>query len=77
MTGNYNWYFSVNREGRLLIQPYNIFSYTFAAMAFAELSIAAKNSDYAQIAKRLLTESLKSRTIQREYGIRHIRGQEI
>jgi N-acylglucosamine 2-epimerase len=50
--GNYNWYFSVNREGRPLVQPYTIFSYTFAAMAFAELSIAAKNSDYAQIAKK-------------------------
>ncbi|MFA6335913.1 MAG: AGE family epimerase/isomerase [Bacteroidales bacterium] len=50
--GNYNWYFSLTREGRPLIQPYNIFSYTFAAMAFAQLSIAANNEEYAQIAKK-------------------------
>lgn len=50
--GNYNWYFSLTREGIPLIQPYNIFSYTFAAMAFAELSIAANNEEYAIIARK-------------------------
>lgn len=49
--GDYNWYFSLNREGRPLVQPYNIFSYTFATMAFAQLSIATGSSEYAQIAK--------------------------
>lgn len=56
--GNYNWYFSVTREGNPLIQPYNIFSCTFAAMAFAQLSLATGNKDYADIAvktfKRIL-----------------------
>lgn len=33
--GNYNFYFSLNREGQPLIQPYNIFSNTFACMGFA------------------------------------------
>jgi transglutaminase-like putative cysteine protease len=30
--GNYNWYFAIDREGRPLVEPYNIFSYTFAVM---------------------------------------------
>ena len=32
-----NWYFSLTREGKPLIQPYNIFSDCFAAMGFSEL----------------------------------------
>ena len=39
--GDYNWYFALTREGQPLIDPYNIFSYTFAAMAFAQLHKAA------------------------------------
>jgi len=50
--GEYNWYFSLTREGKPLIQPYNIFSYTFAAMAFGQLSLATDNHEYADIAKR-------------------------
>ena len=50
--GSYNWYFSLTQEGKPLIEPYNIFSYTFAAMAFGQLSIATNNSDYADIAKK-------------------------
>ena len=40
--GDYNWYFSLTREGRPLVAPYNIFSYTFATMAFAQVAIGAK-----------------------------------
>lgn len=50
--GNYNWYFSLTREGKPLVEPYNIFSYTFATMAFGQLSIATGNKEYAEIAKR-------------------------
>lgn len=50
--GNYNWYFSLTQEGKPLIEPYNIFSYTFAAMAFGQLSLATSNSEYADIAKK-------------------------
>lgn len=50
--GNYNWYFSLTREGKPLIEPYNIFSYTFATMAFGQLSIATGNKEYADIAKK-------------------------
>ncbi len=50
--GNYNWYFSLNREGQPLVEPYNIFSYTFATMAFGQLSLATGNKEYADIAKK-------------------------
>lgn len=50
--GNYNWYFSLTREGLPLIEPYNIFSYTFATMAFGQLSKASGNSEYADISRK-------------------------
>lgn len=50
--GNLNWYFSLDREGNPLVEPYNIFSYTFAVIAFGQLSIATGNSEYAEIAKK-------------------------
>lgn len=49
--GHLNWYFSVTRDGRPLVEPYNIFSYTFASMAFGQLSLATGNEEYARIAK--------------------------
>jgi N-acylglucosamine 2-epimerase len=50
--GSFNWYFSLNREGKPLIEPYNIFSYTFATMAFGQLSKATGSQEYADIAKK-------------------------
>ncbi len=50
--GNLNWYFSLDREGNPLVEPYNIFSYTFAVIAFGQLSIATGNTEYAEIAKK-------------------------
>ena len=50
--GHYNWYFAVDREGRALVEPYNIFSYTFAIIAFGQLALATGNREYADIAKR-------------------------
>ncbi|MDR1724279.1 MAG: AGE family epimerase/isomerase [Tannerella sp.] len=50
--GSLNWYFSLTREGKPLICPYNIFSYTFAAMAFGQLSLATGNEEYADIARK-------------------------
>ena len=57
--GNLNWYFALDREGRPLVEPYNIFSYTFAVIAFGQLSIALRKTgqeeraeEYASIAKR-------------------------
>lgn len=48
--GNYNWYFSLTREGKPIVEPYNIFSYTFATMAFGQLALATGNQEYADIA---------------------------
>jgi N-acylglucosamine 2-epimerase len=49
--GDYNWYFSLTRDGKPLVEPYNIFSYTFATMAFAQLALATKNKEYETIAQ--------------------------
>jgi N-acylglucosamine 2-epimerase len=50
--GNFNWYFSLTREGSPLIEPCNIFSYTFASMAFGQLSRATGSSEYADISRK-------------------------
>jgi N-acylglucosamine 2-epimerase len=47
-----NWYFSLDRQGRPLVQPYNIFSDCFAAMAFAQYSLATDDEKYRNIALR-------------------------
>ncbi|MCY7285718.1 MAG: AGE family epimerase/isomerase [Cyanobacteria bacterium CAN_BIN43] len=36
-----NWYFSLTRDGHPLVQPYNIFSDCFAAMAFSKYALAS------------------------------------
>jgi len=45
-----DWYFSLTREGKPLVQPYNIFSDCFAAMAFSELYKATGDEEHKQIA---------------------------
>lgn len=50
--GNYNWYFSLDREGKPLVDPYNIFSYTFATMAFGQLYKATGNEEYSEITRK-------------------------
>ena len=45
-----NWYFSLDRQGRPLIQPYNIFSDCFAAMAFSQYARASGDSNAQEIA---------------------------
>lgn len=45
-----NWYFSLTSEGKPLVQPYNIFSDCFAAMAFSELYKATGDEEHKQIA---------------------------
>jgi N-acylglucosamine 2-epimerase len=36
-----NWYFALDRTGQPLVQPYNIFSDCFAAMAFSKYALAS------------------------------------
>ena len=45
-----NWYFSLTAEGKPLVQPYNIFSDCFAAMAFASLDKAVPDDRYKELA---------------------------
>lgn len=59
--GNLNWYFSLTREGKPLIQPYNIFSHAFATMAFGQLSKATGNEEYAEIARKTFDKILSQR----------------
>lgn len=54
-----NWYFSLNQQGRPLIQPYNIFSDCFAAMGFGALSKATGKDEYAEIARDTFMNILK------------------
>jgi len=44
------WYFSLTREGKPLIQPYNIFSDCFAAMALGQYSRVSKDVKTAELA---------------------------
>lgn len=50
--GDLNWYFSIDREGHPLVEPYNIFSYTFAVIAFGQLALATGNKEYEDISRR-------------------------
>jgi N-acylglucosamine 2-epimerase len=45
-----NWYFSLDRAGNPLVQPYNIFSDCFAAMAFGQLALATGDKADADLA---------------------------
>ena len=49
--GNYDWYFSLERKGKPLVQPYNIFSNTFAAMAYGRLSSITGDERLKEISK--------------------------
>jgi len=59
--GNLNWYFSLTRDGKPLIEPYNIFSDCFATMAFGQLFRATGEEKYGLIAKKTF-ENILART---------------
>nr|WP_293833375.1 AGE family epimerase/isomerase [uncultured Arsenicibacter sp.] len=56
-----SWYFSLTREGRPLVQPYNIFSDCFATMAFGQLSLATGSDEQAQLAETTFRQILARR----------------
>lgn len=56
---NMDFYFSLTREGKPIAQPYNIFSNTFACMAFAQLAEATQNDEYAELAKKIFNRILE------------------
>ena len=44
-----NWFFSLTQQGQPLVQPYNIFSDCFAAMAFSQYALAAESEAAKEI----------------------------
>lgn len=56
---NGDWYFSLNRQGQPLIQPYNIFSDCFGAMAFSQYALATGDQEYKDIALKTYNNILK------------------
>lgn len=56
-----NFYFSTTREGKALVQPYNIFSDCFAAMAFSQYAVASGDEEIKQLAKRTYLNILKKK----------------
>ena len=54
-----NWYFSLNRQGKPLVQPYNIFSDCFAAMAFSQYAKATQDQSAKEIALQAYNNVLR------------------
>ncbi|KPQ33349.1 MAG: N-acylglucosamine 2-epimerase RenbP [Phormidesmis priestleyi Ana] len=52
-----NWYFSLNRAGQSLTQPYNIFSDCFAAMAFSQYALALPAGEAQTQAKAIALQA--------------------
>ena len=60
--GDFDFYFSLTREGKPLIHPYNIFSNTFACMAFAQMAKATGSEEYADAARKTFDRILQRRS---------------
>lgn len=56
-----NFYFSLNQKGEPLIQPYNIFSDCFAAMAFSQYHKATGEEEVGRLAVQTYEQILKRR----------------
>ena len=54
-----NWYFALDRQGQPLVQPYNIFSDCFAAMAFSQYALASGNESAKEIALQAYNNVLR------------------
>lgn len=54
-----NWYFALDRTGQPLVQPYNIFSDCFAAMAFSQYALASKDESAKEIALQAYNNVLR------------------
>lgn len=59
MDADGNWYFSLDRRGRPLVQPYNIFSDCFAAMAFSQYALASGDAGAKDVAMRTFRNILR------------------
>ncbi|MEM6612089.1 MAG: AGE family epimerase/isomerase [Cyanobacteria bacterium P01_C01_bin.72] len=54
-----NWYFALDQTGQPLVQPYNIFSDCFAAMAFSQYALASGESAAQEIALQAYNNVLR------------------
>ncbi|MDE5611301.1 MAG: AGE family epimerase/isomerase [Odoribacter sp.] len=78
--GNLNWYFALTEDGKPLVEPYNIFSYAFATMAFGQLSIATGSAEYAEIARKTFdiilskVDNPKGKWCKAVPGVRNMKG---
>jgi N-acylglucosamine 2-epimerase len=54
-----NWYFALDRTGQPLVQPYNIFSDCFAAMAFSQYALASGDKSAQEIALQAYNNVLR------------------
>ena len=61
MDADGNFYFSTTADGTPLVQPYNIFSDCFAAMAFSQYAIAANDEEIKQLAIQTYHSILKKK----------------
>lgn len=68
------WYFSLTKEGSPIIQPYNIFSDCFAAMAFGKLFQATGDDSYATIARDTFLNILKRQNSPKAQYDKHYPG---
>lgn len=59
MDNDGNFYFSTTREGKPLIQPYNIFSDCFAAMAFGQYAKASGDEEIRTLGKKVYFNILR------------------
>ena len=55
-----NWYFSLNRAGKPLTQPYSIFSDCFAAMAFSQYALALPAGDAQSEVKAIALQAYEN-----------------
>jgi len=56
-----NWYFSVDQQGKPLVQPYSIFSDCFAALAFGSIYKATDIDEFAEISRNTFKNILARR----------------
>ena len=77
---NGDWYFALNRSGKPLVQPHNIFSDCFATMGLASLFKITNKDEYAQVAfdtfNRILArqENPKGKYNKAYPGTRNLKG---
>ena len=60
--GNFDFYFSLTREGKPIVCPYNIFSNTFVCMAFAQVAKATGDKRFAEAAEKTFRRILERRS---------------